>query len=140
MKKLLLILLLFSSCKKADTTLNSPDSWVGSYKKSSESCSLSSYACSARDNLTITATTFTIEKYALSQYLYNPVTINTNSGTIPADEMSTGDQNAGFDSWDMLGGTITKNGNTVTLHFSFITRFSGGSVKDNPVFDVVYKK
>lgn len=145
MKKLLLVLLLFSACKKETVapqmTVVSQDPWNGTYTLQSTSCSLPSYESSEVHILVIDNKT--IGGYGLNEYLYNPVhlSITGDFAEIPKDEMTQADQNAGgWNSWDFQGGSIKKQGTTLVANYSFVIYYDNGMVKDRPVFISTYRK
>lgn len=143
LKKLFIVMLLFAACKKETiqpTITGQPLDWNGGYALIGSSCSDSLYNSSESGNMTISNNV--IAAYGLSSYLYNPapITINGSTATIAPDNMETGDHNANFNSWDMLGGTASLSGNTITISYSFNVYYNNGTLKSHPVFNSIYRK
>jgi hypothetical protein len=138
---MILSLMIFTfACKKENAEM---DKWEGTYKYQSHTCSEPSYGSTVAAELIIpNKKTFSFEPFALNTYLYTNIqcSINGNIAQISSDPMSQGDQNAGYNSWDFLGGSITKNGNTLTVNYSFKIFYTNGTLNKNPVYSIVYKK
>ncbi len=130
MKKLLLIILLFTACKKEETkpSIN----WNGNYTLVTSTCTDSHYSGSESTYLTISGST--IPPYQLSAYLYNPceLSISGTSATISPDPMNTG--------WDFNSGTASLNGNKLTVNYSFTIHYDNGNIKATPHFTSTYTK
>jgi len=149
MKKLLLILLLFTCCKKdAQQPAQTPapkDTWVGTYLRQSETCSLYGYRDASSSSLVITSSTnpcFGPQNFNIYISTDNVCFPINGSSAVIAGFFFTGTGSGWPDAatWKFDGGTATKSGNQITCNYSItVSGFQDGH-SETASYVVIYKK